>query len=329
MQVDYSQTPTTIELIATEWFVKLNSNELDVDGKHELEVWLNASETHRVAFEKVALLWQDTGNCDSLIFNKTTLTDGHKTKNVSFFYTTLSAAAMLIVCFLSFVDFPFDSGKNHTYRISSTFEGNKTLPLADGSVVTLSGNSQLDVDFTSNQRNIVLLSGTAHFQVSPDKTRPFTVYSKGIYTRAVGTAFQVKMDDDIQISVTEGTVAVGDTHQEIQRFIKISNGKQINVELAGRTMSEISTFDEKTALSWINGRFIYEDAPLNEIISDLNRYREKKLYVGNSVSTKIKIDASFDIQNIDSFLNGLAISHNIYTQETADRTVLVQQPGRE
>jgi len=66
------------------------------------------------------------------------------------------------------------------------------LRLTDGSTVTLAPAARLEYDepFQHNRRDI-LLEGAAVFKVAKDKTRPFTVYSGGLATTALGTQFKI------------------------------------------------------------------------------------------------------------------------------------------
>ena len=51
------------------------------------------------------------------------------------------------------------------------------------------------------------VQGEVHFEVSPDKSRPFEVYAGNRLVRAVGTAFSVRLDKDrVRVVVSEGIV---------------------------------------------------------------------------------------------------------------------------
>jgi len=107
-------------------------------------------------------------------------------------------------------------------RHESNFSGKKkTIALADGSVVTLFDQSEVDFPetFADDKRNIHLI-GQAHFKVAKDKTRPFTVFSSDIATTALGTQFTVsnyQQQKTIRVHLFEGKVVV--------RFVDSSSGK--------------------------------------------------------------------------------------------------------
>lgn len=84
---------------------------------------------------------------------------------------------------------------------------NERRALPDGSVVELKDGSRINLEFSAAERRVHLI-GEAHFQVAKNPT-PFVVVAGGVALRAVGTAFNVRLDaDTVDVLVTEGRVAV-------------------------------------------------------------------------------------------------------------------------
>lgn len=101
------------------------------------------------------------------------------------------------------------------YQYNTTDEV-KQLVLHDGSEVQLYGKSRVSFfkPFISNNRDIRLV-GRAHFKVTKDKTKPFTVFSGDISTTALGTQFTVsaiEKDKNIIVRLYEGKVVVKSTN---------------------------------------------------------------------------------------------------------------------
>ena len=85
--------------------------------------------------------------------------------------------------------------------------GPATRVLADGTVVELNDTAVIVADYTATERRVRLERGEAHFTVTKDATRPFTVMAAGVAVRAVGTAFNVRLvDAAVEVLVTEGQV---------------------------------------------------------------------------------------------------------------------------
>ncbi|NII24432.1 FecR family protein [Pseudoflavitalea sp. X16] len=81
---------------------------------------------------------------------------------------------------------------------------NVTYVLDDGSTVTLHAKSLLicQQPFDLSERNITL-HGEGLFRVAKDKSRPFTVFTKGFSTTALGTTFRIKAYDSSSIATVK------------------------------------------------------------------------------------------------------------------------------
>jgi transmembrane sensor len=109
------------------------------------------------------------------------------------------------------------------------FGEQRTLTLADGSVVTLNTESQIKVDFSEKRRSIELQKGEAFFRVAHDASRPFFVDAKDAIVRAVGTQFNVKIaPQDTVVSVVDGVVNVSlnnDSSSAVSRLLPSLRGR--------------------------------------------------------------------------------------------------------
>ncbi len=81
--------------------------------------------------------------------------------------------------------------------------------LPDGSTVEVRAESDFQTEFTDHERRVRLVRGEAHFTVKKDPARPFLVTAGSVTVRAVGTAFNVRLDErSVEVLVTEGKVRV-------------------------------------------------------------------------------------------------------------------------
>ena len=96
-------------------------------------------------------------------------------------------------------------------RYATPVGGLASVPMPDGSKVTLNTDSQIRIALTDTERRVELGHGEAFFEVSKDPKRPFVVRAGDKRVVAVGTKFSVRREgDDIEIVVTEGKVRVED-----------------------------------------------------------------------------------------------------------------------
>ena len=81
--------------------------------------------------------------------------------------------------------------------------------LRDGSQITLDTHSVLEVAFNDRERRVRLTQGQAYFEVAKDKQHPFVVEVNNRRLVAVGTAFDVRLEDShFRVTMIEGTVRV-------------------------------------------------------------------------------------------------------------------------
>jgi transmembrane sensor len=84
--------------------------------------------------------------------------------------------------------------------------------LPDGSVVELGMGAEIGVDYSAALRHVILRQGIAHFEVQKNPARPFVVSANRVDVRAVGTAFDVRIESaQVTVTVRSGRVVVEQT----------------------------------------------------------------------------------------------------------------------
>jgi len=157
----------------------------------------------------------------------------------------------------------------------------RTVQLADGSVVSLNTQSQLSIRLTRHSRDLRLLAGQAFFKVSPDATRPFRVTAGNTVFRAVGTQLDVYRhpDSSVTLSVVEGRVDISNSlspdstsyQQPLSQRQVLNAGEEVNVAPDGNTRERIQ-LDESKAMAWHQRRLIFRRNTLATVVEEFNRY---------------------------------------------------------
>jgi len=98
-------------------------------------------------------------------------------------------------------------------------DSDSLINLPDGSTVALMQGATIYYPkvFAGNERK-VYLKGNGMFDVTPDKTKPFLVYSDHICTRVVGTSFSIRQKEkgSIEVAVLTGIVKVQKNEEELR-----------------------------------------------------------------------------------------------------------------
>ncbi len=124
---------------------------------------------------------------------------------------TLGVAASFALVALIFAFWKMPAAATNAFE--TEIGENRSVALADGSIISLGGDTRIEVAMSENVRAIELVRGEALFKVAKDSARPFKVRAGDATIIAVGTEFNVERDSDrAVVSVTEGRVVVKPGH---------------------------------------------------------------------------------------------------------------------
>lgn len=116
----------------------------------------------------------------------------------------LATAATLLIFLLAIPGFAVSGADPHTVR--TTASEDQTIALADGSIIALSGGTELVLD-RNNARVAELVSGDAHFTVAHHAAQPFIVTVGEDRLIARGTVFRVLHEDGrLHVDVVAGAL---------------------------------------------------------------------------------------------------------------------------
>ncbi len=233
----------------------------------------------------------------------------------------------------------------------------RQLALPDGSMVMLRGDSAVRADFSPASRRVHLVRGEAFFSVMPDGRRPFVVNAGAISVRAVGTAFNVRLESTaINVLVTEGTVRVDDTLRgesllpataqpaDPERTADetgdaapavLPAGNRAIITLAGDSpgptkaqVLAVSRGKMDQDLSWQNTYLEFNGTPLGEVMEAFNRHGGYRLELGDPSLERRQFGGTFRADNPEGFIRLLEKSAGIRAERSAGGKHVVLWPAR-
>ena len=162
--------------------------------------------------------------------------------------------------------------------------GEYQVVLSDGSRVWLNALTRLRYPeiFKEDCRE-VHLSGEAYFEVAHDPERPFVVVANGVEVTVYGTRFNVNnygtdvvrtvlVDGKVGIRVMESGKEVVLSPNDMAEFFEVSRSVKVR------------KVDPYVYTAWKEGKFVFEDEPIEEIMKRLsNWYGIKVLYADERV----------------------------------------------
>lgn len=173
-----------------------------------------------------------------------------------------------------------------------------TIPLTDGSVVTLDTDSAAMVDYSNRERAIKLVRGQALFAVAKGDKRPFIVNAGSRKIIATGTEFDVRLAGAMmEVTLVEGHVVVdraitspGASLAADDR-IELEPGERL-IANPDRSVS-VTTGDIARTTSWATGKLIFSGTRLGDAVAEINRYAMTHIHLSDDKMAELRVNGVF------------------------------------
>lgn len=298
------KTASALREEAVDWFLQRRERPDDSALAADFDAWLTRDERHAKAYERVRCLMGDAGAllaADRAFLLKATRKRGNAKGKAA-------AAAIAGVSLLSgfyLTDMPMRLRSDH---MSGTAE-RQVVTTPDGSTITLNANSAIALRFSAKERRVLLLRGEIFVEVAPDAARPFSVEAAGGTTTALGTAFDIDMRNEAtSVTVLEHSVSV-ETGQQGQNG-RLNENQRVDYSSDG-LLGSIETVDPSSIAAWRNGRFVFEDRPLSEVLETFERYLPGRIVVTRESLRRKRLSGNFDLSDPGAALADLAAALEI------------------
>lgn len=334
---------------AAAWFAYLRSGHDTEAGRAEFSAWLREDPSHASAYRTIKDAWEAFAGIED-IEDRLTAAGPDMTSAAPvlkqaprpvFDHWRLAAAAMVVVALglgvlaaglvrplIASEDVAPVLAEVETLQFETAVGEVETVSLADGSVITLSGATRIEVRL-GETRDVVLSAGQAYFEVAHDVARPFHVRAGAAEVRVVGTAFDIRHGADaVAVSVTEGRVrltSAAPAGEESSLSMLLTPRQQAVLYEDGAVRR--ASFEADHTLAWRQLRFYFEDASLCDLIVDVNRFSPTPVSAPAPDACAMRVSASFDSDQIDQTLEAVAHSLNLTLERGSDGIRLVSADG--
>jgi transmembrane sensor len=239
-----------------------------------------------------------------------------------------TAAAMIMIVAVTIPMITGSSGSVHRFETAKA--QTEQIELEDGSRVTLGARSALQVDYRRRSRNVVLAAGEAFFSVTHNPSRPFIVTAGDTIVEVAGTKFNVnRTTGGVRVSVLEGVVHVIDHRSSDMRVLSsapeevaLRSGQQATVA-AGAAPVRVSALTITQPGSWRTGSLAYEDAPLDQIVADANRYYPHDIRIASARAAQMRLTTAFKSTQVDQFLETVETALPLEVKRAPDGEVTI------
>ena len=302
---------------AAEWMARLQSNRADESDWLGFETWLAASPENGAAYdtlEQVAVELEATAD-QTLAALRSQRSARVRTAWSAWALGGAAVAAGLLVWLAA--------PRTAAPQVFDAVRGQiREVTLADGTHVTLNANSHIEVALDRRVRRVAMGEGEAAFDVAKDAQRPFLITVGDRAVKVVGTEFNIgNRDRRLSVTVRRGMVEVSPG--------KGAQGETVRLVRGGRLVHQVGTAVQRVevmaapedAFSWRNRRLIYDNASLEEVAADLNRYFPRRLLLDREAG-RLPFSGVIVVTDEDAVLRRLEELLPVAADRTADTVVL-------
>ena len=344
------QTHDAIAEAAARWLARRDRG-LSSTESAELQRWIAADPRHATELARLDRAWREFDGASAvpeLVAMARELdqaTSGASLLRRHSWRRLLTASAAAVAMLAGLAWWRSDSanedprgGVTPTYQVLASAA--RHVGLDDGSVAEVRDDGRLQVEFSASERRVKLVRGEAHFTVAKDASRPFLVSAGDTTVRAVGTAFNVRLESArLEVLVTEGEVQVSGpapagsaTKHSVasimagQRAVieraAVGAGTPLspNVEITPAAPAEV----EQT-LAWQATRLVFDRTPLADAVEAFNSHAPPsgvKLVIGDPALRSRRLGGTFRAVNVEGFVRLLERGGEVRAEKNGNEIVL-------
>jgi len=334
-----------IESAAAEWLVR-HDRGLTAAQQDAFLQWLAASPAHRESFERHRRMWADFNALaqwrpeHSAAPNPDLLATPPRPSPLRWFAPLLAAAAAVVLAFW------WAPSDRHVERAPVAFEATeyRQETLSDGTVLDLNRGAHVVLQYSPDERRVVLVQGEAQFAVAKNPARPFVVRAGGVDVRAIGTAFNVKLDGaQLEVLVTEGTVHVAQNPAPPVSsdpaapadppappvVARVTAGHRTVIPVMPAPSAPVvvpATPQEiERLLEWQPRLLDFEATPLAEVVATFNRRNRLQLALGDADLGAMPIVASIRSDNVEGFVRLLESTMGLTAERRTPQEIVLRR----
>jgi len=201
------------------------------------------------------------------------------------------------------------------------------VELSDGSVVYLNSGTSIKfpVQFMEGKDREIEIEGEAFFDVAHDENSTFRVRSNGAILEVYGTKFNFKNfpeDPFSEIILTEGSVGVKSDLND-KEMVSIKPSFKAKLNKSGNDV-EVTQVNTKLYTSWIDGRVVFRNENIDNLIMKLERLYNVSITNNNQNLSNNFFNATIYVENetIEDVLNYLKEVYTIDYQVVKNKIII-------
>ncbi len=298
-----------------EVLAKYFSNEANNDEIIFVNNWRSESNSNAKEFFEAKLVWLSTQEISkpSKDILDNILDDGSESKQIFWTKPFLKYAVAASVVLAIFIALIFSNNQSSNFSSES---------LADGSHISLHGNSTFEVlDFNEEIREI-RVTGKAYFDIQRDESRPFIIHTDNAIVRVLGTSFVVDTyGDKTEVSVESGLVELSKNSAESSVSVKLAKGERGLVSTNNKGIIKGSN-ENANYLSWKTKVLTFNNSSIEEVSKTLEDVYGITVEIENKDFNNCRLTAKFNKKRAKDALEIIARTFNVEFELSNNKAIL-------
>jgi transmembrane sensor len=296
---------------AADFFERRRFGEWSETDQAEFDAWRAESTSHHVAFlrvDAIAARADQLAALHMLELRRAMSSNGGTTGYRSFVLPILAAASVTLFATLGI---PFvKSLMQPPDRLDSTDIGGRTLlNFSDHTQIELNTDTVMRFRMTTAERTVWLEKGEAWFHVAHDPAHPFTVIMGRHRVTDLGTEFLVRRNaDDVDVALLKGRAALSAGGVQTAT---LNPGDEAIATPASLSVTRKTTQQLADELAWRQGRLVFRNTPLSEVVREFNRYNTIKLVIADPSVAGRRIYADLKTDDFEGFVQLAEVALNL------------------
>ncbi|SEA51393.1 FecR family protein [Pedobacter hartonius] len=242
-----------------------------------------------------------------------------------------SIAAALLISFALYLEWQpikmhFQPVQFNTLHVPPKHK--KQVHLADGSQVWINEGSELKYpEIFEGRTREVYLSGEAYFDIAHNAAKPFIIHTGKVVTTVLGTAFNIREDQNnhtVVVTVTRGKVSVADEHKLLGIIIP---DQQISFNTSKNEVVK-AVVDAQQVIAWQHSDLHFEDVSFAEAALKLQQRFNVKISFSNEKLKNCRFTGtSLNGEKLEKILKVICAFNNASYQTRPDGSILIGGKG--
>ncbi len=240
---------------------------------------------------------------------------------------SLSLAATLLLCLISFKVYPYLIKADDRLIYVSQYGERKKINLPDGTIVDLNANSKLTLgDQWEKDLREVWLEGEAYFKVREGYATgsKFTVHTSKLDIEVLGTHFNVNSrPGTTKVYLEQGRVKLMlNQSEKAEQELFLDPGDLAQFTDDHHEIIKQSSRQAESLVSWKTGYLIYNNASLSEVIADIRNTYGKEVRVMDTKLLQNHINGALPTDDLNEFIRMTELLFNVNASIEKNKIIL-------